>query len=611
MRLPMLPNAPRRRGTDRRRRRFHPTLLRLEDRTVLSPTIFVVTNTADSGPGSLRQAILYADANDSVPVTISFNIPTTDPGYANGVFTIQPHFDLPILLDNITIDGTTQTKFTGDTNPLGPAVVLNGSLDSGGTGAGLRLDDNNTVGGLVVNGFAGDGISLNWYTTSHTAMNNAVLNSYIGTDPTGTKAVPNNDGVNLIGYGSPSQQATGNVIQGNLISGNLGTALGGGDITGTQIIGNLIGTTRDGVSPLGNGGDGITLAGAGAPNNLIKGNTIAYNKEDGILDAPDYSYSVAYTTSGHQGNAFLQNSIFSNGMLGIDLLAPGTGGKIDAPQGVPLQNTPGGPHQGANLLQNYPVLTSAVSVASSTVVTGTFNSTPSETFHLEFFANPTANASGYGEGQTYLGSSSVTTDASGNASFAVAFPVTVPVGNFISSTATDPSNNTSEFSHDQVVSPSGTIIDAGFEQVVVGAGKFQYRPTGSAWTFAGSAGISANGSGFTSGNPAAPQGTQVAFIQGTGSFTQSVGGWAAGTYTISFDGAQRGNFGTSVENFEVLVDGYVVGTFKPTGTSYQTYTTAPFTVTAGAHTIEFLGLDTAGGDNTAFLDAVSVATATI
>ena len=427
-----------------------------------------VTNTNDSGPGSLRQAILNADANDAVPETISFNIPTTDPGYANGVFTIQPHSDLPILLDNITIDGTTQTKFTGDTNPLGPEVVLNGSLDSGGTGAGLRLDDNNTVEGLVVNGFAGDGISLNWYTTSHTAMNNAVLDNYIGTDPTGTKAVPNNVGVNLTGYGSPSQQATGNIIQGNLISGNLSTALGGGDFTGTQIIGNLIGTTRDGVSPLGNGGDGITLGGAGAPNNLIKGNTIAYNKEDGILDAPDYSYSVAYTTSGHQGNAFLQNSIFSNGMLGIDLLAPGTDGNIDAPPGVPLQNTPGGPHQGANLLQNNPVLTSAVSGASSTVITGSLNSTPSETFHLEFFASPTANASGYGEGKTYLGATSVTTDASGNASFSVALPVGSLVGQVLSATATDPGNNTSAFSADIPVKATPTVTWANPADITYG-----------------------------------------------------------------------------------------------------------------------------------------------
>ena len=125
-----------------------------------------------------------------------------------------------------------------------------------------------------------------------------------------------------------------------------------------------------------------------------------------------------------------------------------------------------------------------------------------------------------------------------------------------------------------------TVGDSGFESVQVGAGKFAYDPTGSAWTFAGGAGISANGSGFTAGNPAAPQGLQVAFIQGTGSITQSVGGWSAGSYTISFDAAQRGNYGTSVENFEVLVDGNVVGTFNPTGTSYQTYTTGTTNITA-------------------------------
>ncbi len=158
--------------------------------------------------------------------------------------------------------------------------------------------------------------------------------------------------------------------------------------------------------------------------------------------------------------------------------------------------------------------------------------------------------------------------------------------------------------------PTPAVGDSGFETVQVGAGKFAYDPAGSAWTFTGPAGISANGSGFTSGNPAAPQGTQVAFVQEKGSFTQSVAGWAVGSYAISFDAARRGNAGKSVEDFEVLVDGYVVGTFKPTGTSYQTYTTAAFTVTAGAHTIEFLGLDTAGGDNTAFLDDVAVATAT-
>jgi hypothetical protein len=153
-----------------------------------------------------------------------------------------------------------------------------------------------------------------------------------------------------------------------------------------------------------------------------------------------------------------------------------------------------------------------------------------------------------------------------------------------------------------------SLGDSGFETVSTPAGSFAYDPTGSPWTFAGSSGVSANGSGFTSGNPNAPQGSQVAFLQRTGSFSQSVAGWAAGNYTISFQAAQRGNYGSSqAEDFQIQVDGVVVGTFKPTSTAYATYATASFTVAAGAHTVKFVGLDSVGGDNTAFIDAVSIA----
>ena len=95
----------------------------------------------------------------------------------------------------------------------------------------------------------------------------------------------------------------------------------------------------------------------------------------------------------------------------------------------------------------------------------------------------------------------------------------------------------------------------------------------------------------------------------TGGFNQVVTGMTAGSYVLSFDAAQRGNYGTSRENFEVLVDGTVVGTFTPTGTRYAVYTTVAFTVTAGAHTITFQGLDSVGGDNTAFLDEIELASA--
>ncbi len=153
------------------------------------------------------------------------------------------------------------------------------------------------------------------------------------------------------------------------------------------------------------------------------------------------------------------------------------------------------------------------------------------------------------------------------------------------------------------------VGDSGFESVKPGDNGATYDPSGSAWSFLGNSGISNAHSGFTWGNSAAPEGTQVAFLQGSGQITQSVSGWAAGTYQVSFEAAQRGNNGGSNQDFAVLVDGAVVSTFRPTGKPYQSYTTASFTVTAGAHTIAFQGLNSVGGDNTAFLDQVSIASA--
>src|SRR5262249_42604786 len=82
--------------------------------------------------------------------------------------------------------------------------------------------------------------------------------------------------------------------------------------------------------------------------------------------------------------------------------------------------------------------------------------------------------------------------------------------------------------------------DRGFEAPAVGSGAFAYNPSGSPWTFSGTSGVSGNGSAFTSGNPNAPEGSQVAFLQETGAIGQTLN-LAAGAYTLSFQAAQRGN----------------------------------------------------------------------
>jgi hypothetical protein len=148
------------------------------------------------------------------------------------------------------------------------------------------------------------------------------------------------------------------------------------------------------------------------------------------------------------------------------------------------------------------------------------------------------------------------------------------------------------------------LANPGFEAPVVGLGSYDYNPNGAAWTFTGMAGVAANGSGFTGGNPNAPEGTQVAFIQDAGSMTQTVA-LTGGVYTLSFAAAQRATWSTS-QTFEVLVDGQAVATVTPTGPTYATYTTGTFAVNAGSHTVTFVGLDPLGGDNTALIDQVQL-----
>jgi hypothetical protein len=151
-------------------------------------------------------------------------------------------------------------------------------------------------------------------------------------------------------------------------------------------------------------------------------------------------------------------------------------------------------------------------------------------------------------------------------------------------------------------------LNAGFETPGLGAGESAYalNPVDASWSFTGPSGISGQGSAITAGNPDVPQGGQVAFLQYQGAFTQYVNDWQAGTYTLKFKAAQRANNGLSRHDFQVLIDGVVVGTFEPTGTSYQEYTTGSFMVSDGPHTVEFRGLNNIGGDNTSLIDDIQI-----
>jgi hypothetical protein len=140
------------------------------------------------------------------------------------------------------------------------------------------------------------------------------------------------------------------------------------------------------------------------------------------------------------------NSIYGNGLLGISLSDNGWANLL----------TPNDVGEGPNGLQNFPLVTSALALGSQMEVKGSLNSTPSQTFTLDFYSNKQADPSGYGERQTYLGVATVTTDTSGNINFTVSLPVKVTGGRVITATATHSNGNTSEFS-----APSAPVVQGG------------------------------------------------------------------------------------------------------------------------------------------------------
>jgi CSLREA domain-containing protein len=529
----------------------------------LVPQTFTVTNTNDSGAGSLRQAILDANANPGAD-TIAFQI-------GSGIQAITPTSPLPAITDPVTIDGTTQPGYAGtplvellgdkaggdglniqaggttvralavshfntgihlqtlggdsikgcyvglrasgaaagngsvgvfvasvSNNVIGGTTAADRNVISGSSEGDLLIDggSNNTVSGNYVGtnaagdapaNSAGDGVALTGgasgntvggtnagagnLISGHTGQgvlisdlgtdNNVVAGNLIGTNAGGTSSIHNGIGVYITTQAANNRvggtsNAARNVISGNSFFGVKVDAAA----TGNTIKGNFIGTQSDGTSALANG-TGVLIAGASGNTvggtNAGAGNRIAFNTSTGVRVGSDPGDSVT-------GDRILGDSIHDNGSLGIDL-----GGDGVTPNDAQDADT------GPNNLQNFPVINSAKVFGENAVIQGTLNSTPSTSFTLQFFSNTVCNASGNGEGKTFLGSATVKTDAGGNAPFNVTLSNISQPPEIVTATATDASGNTSEFS---ACASTGLIPSCGS----AGFAAATNRPAGSAPT---------------------------------------------------------------------------------------------------------------------------------
>jgi CSLREA domain-containing protein len=379
-------------------------------------------------------------------------------------------FGIDVKSDGNTIDG----------NYIG--LLADGTAPSPNEGGGIYVEGSgNTVGGTTTderNVVAGNGVPASVRSQILVTGNtNAIKGNYIGAASNGTDDFNEVTGItiqsgahdNVIG----GDKTVGNIILGrqgiddagtaNVIAGNkigldddglvhasalgihasgTGTIIGdnvsppgfanpdkGNEIVGSsdagifmegassaKIAGNFVGTNRSGALDIGNA-DGIRLSGGG--NNTVgPGNTFAFNTAYGV-------------DMGSATNRVVANSIHDNGLEGI--------------------------HNDTDFVTIAPpTLTSAVKSGTNTTVNGTFSGAANTQFFIEFFQNTTCDASGAGEGETYIGFASPTTNGAGSASYSFS-SATLNVGDIITATATNASElSTSEFSVCRAVVASTT-----------------------------------------------------------------------------------------------------------------------------------------------------------
>ena len=143
----------------------------------------VVTSAADSGSGTLRQAILCANSTPGTD-SISFNIP------GSGLHTIAPTSNLPPITEAVTINGYTQPGASENTLAVGDDAVLKIEIDASSPAlnyvVGFSNSNGSTVRGLVLNHLSASGFVFGVFGSGQPSNNNTVAGNFLGTDVTGT-----------------------------------------------------------------------------------------------------------------------------------------------------------------------------------------------------------------------------------------------------------------------------------------------------------------------------------------------------------------------------------------------------------------------------------------
>ena len=569
------------------------------------------------GVCSLRAALEESNARppydfyDITPMSITFGISGT------GVKTITPTIGYSEIFYPINVNGYTQTGGAENTNDfnlglntaikvkvdgintLGTFVfhcgnntlkglsLVNGNVDFLYEEGYSKSKDNNTIQGCFI-GMSTNGASLEdaalhfnnqdlnsiGGTTNATrnligggiifekSDSNSVFGNYFGTTLTGVSSSGTiSHGIQILDSSSYNFVGGTNATEPNLISGgNRGVMIQGMGVTGNEVVNNLIGSSIDGVTPLGNQNAGILLSN-GTSSNIISGNVIMANSSDEAGIWMDSTFNntiksnyigtsaneVAVAGNGNAGTysagIFLMNesannmiggvnsvdgNVIANNVFGI-LLESNTGFgnsfksnifydntemaiDIDAdytPSGLDVLDVDSGP----NGTQNYPIITSSYVTSSQISIVGTFNSKANTAYTIQYYSNVSCNQSGNGEGKMLIGTQIITTNSSGNATINISFSAVIPVGSSITCLATDNLNSTSEFSEclltQAATAPSTPIISA-------------------------SSGLS-----FCQGNSVTlTSSTATSYLWSTGAITQSIVVSIAGNYSVTVYNAQ-------------------------------------------------------------------------